>query len=130
MYGAAPNRSRVGSHVELETNDFNPVWAMVGVPMRQSSATMTAAATRTASPNTVSRIAHARSGALRRAVARPGRRSGSLAGAITSLAGSEDGLSIDGHLLQRLLHLLHHGFRQGRVVERGRLLLSFVLGPP
>src|SRR5881227_2334465 len=88
---------------------------MAGAPMRESSATMTAAAASTPSPSTVSRIAQARSGALRRAGAFPGLRSGSLAGAITSLAGSEDWLSIDGHPFQRLLDLLDHRLRQGAV---------------
>src|SRR5207248_7072347 len=103
---------------------------MAGAPMRESSATMTAAAASTPSPSTVSRIAHARSGALRRAETSPGLRSGSLAGAITSLAGSEDWLSIDGHPFQRLLDLLDHRLRQRRVIERRRLLLAVVHGPP
>src|SRR5437764_5443542 len=103
---------------------------MAGAPMRESSATMTAAAASTPSPSTVSRIAHARSGALRRAETSPGLRSGSLAGAITSLAGSEDGLSIDGHPFQCLLDFLDHRLRQRCVIECRRLLLAVVHGPP
>src|SRR5438477_10296806 len=103
---------------------------MAGAPMRESSATMTAAAASTPSPSTVSRMAHDRSGAVRRAETRPGLRSGSLAGAITSLAGSEDGLSIDGHPFQCLLDSLDHRLRQRCVIERRRLLQAVVHGPP
>src|SRR5207248_1392421 len=50
--------------------------------------------------------------------------------ATISLAGCKHGLSLHGHLLQGRFDLLHHALRQGRVVERARRLLAFVLGPP
>src|SRR5918911_497749 len=127
MYGAAPKTSRVASQVEFATNCLRPVYLIAGPPMRHSSATISAATTRTAAPSRVSTITQARSGTLARERARAAARSGSRA---TSVAGNEDGLSIHRHSLQRLLHLLEHGAGKRRVVQRRSVLLPLVLGPP
>src|SRR5512140_1297252 len=129
MYGAAPKRSRVGSQVERVTKSFTPTFPRAGTPRRESSATIRAATSSTPRPRTVSRTAQARSGRLRRAAALPDAGSGSRS-AVISLAGSKDGLSIHGHSLDRLFHLLHHRLRQRRVVQGRRALLALVLGPP
>src|SRR5512141_307894 len=129
MYGAAPKRSRVGSQVERVTKSFNPTCTSAGAPMRESSATISAATSSTARPRPVSRTAQARSGRLRRAAAPPDAGSGSRS-AVISLAGSKDGLSIHGHSLERLLHLLHHRLRQRSIVQRRGAVLALVQGPP
>src|SRR5581483_5695501 len=130
MYGAAPKMSRVGSQVERVTKSFRPVWEIAGAPMRHSSPTITAATSSTPRPSAVSRIAHARSGRLTRAGAASGARPGSPAASVRSLAGSEDGLSIHGHPLERLLDLVDYRPGQRRIVESRGVLLPVVLGPP
>src|SRR3954465_3538833 len=128
MYGAAPNRSRVGSQVVRVTKSFTPVWARAGPPMRQSSARINPATSRTLRPSAISSTAQARSGRLAEAGASTSGRPGSRTA--TSVAGSEDWLSIHRHSLQGLLHFLHHGLGQRRVVERCRIFLTLVLRPP
>src|SRR3954471_22382627 len=110
--------SRVGSQVDRVAKSFSPVCAIAGPPIRQSSAMITAPTRSTPSPSTVSRITQARSGRLTRAGAASGARPGSAADDVNSLAGSEDGLSIDGHPPEGPLDIPHYRGGQRGVVER------------
>src|SRR5205823_2450593 len=53
-----------------------------------------------------------------------------IAGATVLSGSSEDGLSINCQCLEGALHLLDHGGRQGRIVQRRSRLLALVDGPP
>src|SRR5690349_12837497 len=121
MYGSAPNRSRVGSHVDVETKCFRPAWAMAGEPVRHSSATIRPATTSTPNPSAVSTTAQARSGTFARDGADSGIRSVT---ARLSLAGCKDRLPLHRDRLQGLLDLLHQRVRERRVVEAGGHLLA------
>src|SRR4051812_38314146 len=106
-----------------------PTVAKSGFATRHSSATMSAATTRTVTPRTLREAPHARSARLGRlhcgGVLQSGRATVTM-----SLAGCKDRLPLHGQFAQRALYLRDDRRGQRGVLQRGRKLLAVMCRPP
>src|SRR3954462_4324691 len=128
-YGKAPYVSRTTSHCDEVMKRTMPTVAKSGFATRHSSATMSAATTRTVTPRTLREAPHARSARLWRlrgvVVLRPGRATLTM-----SLAGCKDRFPLDGEFAQRALYLADDRRGQRGVLQGGRKLLAVMCRPP
>src|SRR3990172_3379728 len=133
MKGRAPKDPATGSQSRARRKRIVPE-AIAGRATRASSSTMIPTTTRTAPPIATSRPFQTRSPACPLEATRRSGVGSAAPGEATSYpsagGGKRDGLSLDGERCERLLNLLHRGWRQRSIVERRRGRLPVMHRPP